>query len=160
MSKFRSRLARYNTNCCEQVIPVPVIPVCAISCCLPTPICQYKQPQCYIPPPQPPSGCNPPESAVQNAPLEANISASPLQIPNYNPNLPPPPIGSILTNTTGSIPVGYLLCDGSEVSRITHSALFLVIGTYYGDGDGSTTFNLPNLVADTTSCVVSYIIKT
>lgn len=42
-------------------------------------------------------------------------------------------------------PVGYLACDGSAVSRDTYSALFAVIGTTYGAGDGSTTFNLPDL---------------
>jgi microcystin-dependent protein len=93
--------------------------------------------------------------------MEANIQATgPLQIPNYNPYLSAPPTGSILTNTSGTTPVGYLLCDGSEVSRTTYNALFMAIGTYYGDGNGSTTFNLPNLVPDTTNCVVTYIIKT
>jgi len=161
MSKFSSKLARYNTICCEQVMPVPVIPVCAVSCCLPRPICEFKQPQCFVPPPQPPQPCNPPAAAVENAPMEANIQATgPLQIPNYNPYLSAPPTGSILTNTSGTTPVGYLLCDGSEVSRTTYNALFMAIGTYYGDGNGSTTFNLPNLVPDTTNCVVTYIIKT
>jgi hypothetical protein len=142
-------------------MPVPVIPVCAVSCCLPTPICEYKQPDCYVPPPQPPSGCNPPASAIENAPLEANISSSPLQIPCYSPNLPPPQTGSILQNTTGILPAGYLATDGSEISRTTYSSLFLVIGTYYGDGNGTTTFNLPNISCDpSSSCVVSYIIKT
>lgn len=41
-------------------------------------------------------------------------------------------------------PFGYLACDGSAVNRLTFSALFAVIGTLYGAGDGSTTFNLPN----------------
>jgi hypothetical protein len=41
-------------------------------------------------------------------------------------------------------PSGYLLCDGSAVSRSTYSALFAVISTTYGTGNGSTTFNLPN----------------
>lgn len=41
-------------------------------------------------------------------------------------------------------PTGYLLCDGSAVSRTTYNDLFNVIGTYYGDGDGSTTFNVPD----------------
>jgi microcystin-dependent protein len=40
-------------------------------------------------------------------------------------------------------PEGYLMCDGSAISRTTYSALFAVIGTTYGAGDGSTTFNLP-----------------
>lgn len=44
----------------------------------------------------------------------------------------------------GSVaPSGFLLCDGSAVSRTTYSELFSVIGTTYGVGDGSTTFNLP-----------------
>lgn len=161
MSKFRPRLARYNTICCEQVMPVPVIPVCAISCCLPTPICEFKQPECFVPPPQPPQPCDPPASYVENAPLQASICPSPQKVPCYCNGLPDPPTGSILQNTTGSLPAGYLATDGSEVSRTTYAALFSVIGTYYGNGDGSTTFNLPNITCDpTSSCVVSYIIKT
>lgn len=42
-------------------------------------------------------------------------------------------------------PTGWLLCDGTEVSRATYSALFGIIGTSYGAGDGATTFNLPDL---------------
>lgn len=42
-------------------------------------------------------------------------------------------------------PVGYLICDGSAISRTTYSALFTAIGTVYGAGDGSTTFNIPDL---------------
>ena len=45
-----------------------------------------------------------------------------------------------------SVPTGYLLCDGSAVSRTTYSGLFAAIGTIHGTGDGSSTFNLPNLV--------------
>lgn len=46
----------------------------------------------------------------------------------------------------GSVaPDGWLICDGSAVSRTTYSALFAVIGTTYGAGDGSTTFNIPNI---------------
>ena len=44
-----------------------------------------------------------------------------------------------------SEPSGYLLCDGRAVSRTTYATLFSVIGTTYGEGDGSTTFNVPNL---------------
>lgn len=56
------------------------------------------------------------------------------------------PIGTVITfagNVT--IPKGYLLCDGSAISRATYANLFNVIGTTYGSGDGTTTFNLPNL---------------
>lgn len=41
-------------------------------------------------------------------------------------------------------PAGWLLCDGQAVSRTTYAALFAVIGTVYGAGDGSTTFNVPD----------------
>ena len=44
-------------------------------------------------------------------------------------------------------PDGYLLCDGGAVSRTLYSDLFAVIGTTYGAGDGSTTFNLPNIAS-------------
>ena len=55
------------------------------------------------------------------------------------------PIGAILPFSGDVIPNGWLLCDGSAVSRATYSELFDLIGTTYGTGDGSTTFNLPNL---------------
>lgn len=55
------------------------------------------------------------------------------------------PVGSLLLFTSnGTIPNGYLECDGSAVSRAIYPDLFAVIGTTYGSGDGSTTFNLPN----------------
>ena len=52
--------------------------------------------------------------------------------------------GEIKMWTGTSAPTGYLLCDGSAVSRTVYSALYAVLGTTYGSGDGSTTFNLPN----------------
>jgi len=54
-------------------------------------------------------------------------------------------IGEIAAWPTGAAPAGYLLCDGSAVSRTTYAALYAVIGTTYGVGDGSTTFNLPDM---------------
>ncbi len=54
------------------------------------------------------------------------------------------PIGMMLPCATETARKNFLLCDGSAVSRDTYSALFAVIGTKYGVGDGSTTFNLPN----------------
>lgn len=57
------------------------------------------------------------------------------------------PTGSIKPFAGTTIPNGYLLCDGSAVSRTTYAALFAVIGTTYGSGDGSTTFNVPNLTS-------------
>jgi microcystin-dependent protein len=47
---------------------------------------------------------------------------------------------------TASAPTGYLLCNGAAVSRATYPALFGVIGSTFGSGDGSTTFNLPDYV--------------
>lgn len=52
--------------------------------------------------------------------------------------------GFITLWPTGAAPTGWLLCDGSAVSRATYSALFAAMGTIYGVGDGSTTFNLPD----------------
>ncbi len=54
------------------------------------------------------------------------------------------PVGTITPYAGQSAPDGYLACDGSAVSRTTYAALFKVISTTYGSGDGST-FNLPNL---------------
>ena len=56
-------------------------------------------------------------------------------------------IGTILpyTGSDSELPTGYMLCDGSELSRTDYSDLFAVIGTSFGDGNGSSTFNLPNL---------------
>jgi microcystin-dependent protein len=56
----------------------------------------------------------------------------------------PVPAGAILMWSSGSIPTGYLLCDGSAVSRTTYATLFGVVGSGFGAGDGSTTFNVPN----------------
>ena len=57
------------------------------------------------------------------------------------------PSGSIIAwgGKYSTIPVGYLFCDGSAHSRTTYSALFAALGTIHGSGDGSTTFNIPNL---------------
>lgn len=52
----------------------------------------------------------------------------------------------IITTFAGSTPpAGWLPCDGSAVSRTDYATLFAVVGTTYGAGDGSTTFNLPDL---------------
>ena len=53
--------------------------------------------------------------------------------------------GEILLWPGAEAPEGWLLCDGAEVSRTEYAALFAVVDTVYGSGDGSTTFNLPNL---------------
>jgi microcystin-dependent protein len=53
--------------------------------------------------------------------------------------------GMISMYASGTPPTGFLLCDGSAVSRTTYADLFAVTSTTYGAGDGSTTFNLPDL---------------
>ena len=55
------------------------------------------------------------------------------------------PAGTIIAYAGSTAPDGYMLCDGSAVSRSIYSKLFTAIGTTYGTGDGSTTFNVPNL---------------
>lgn len=55
------------------------------------------------------------------------------------------PSGVVISFAGSSIPDGWLLCDGSAVSRTTYARLFVVIGTIYGVGDGTTTFSLPDL---------------
>ena len=55
------------------------------------------------------------------------------------------PVGVITAYAGDTAPNGWLLCDGSAVSRTTYANLFSVIGTKCGAGDGSTTFNLPNI---------------
>jgi microcystin-dependent protein len=55
------------------------------------------------------------------------------------------PVGTLVAYAGSGVPAGWLACDGSAVSRTTYSKLFAAIGTTYGVGDGSTTFNLPDL---------------
>ncbi|MCT4628971.1 phage tail protein [Winogradskyella sp.] len=56
----------------------------------------------------------------------------------------PVPTGAIFSFPLETPPTGYLVCDGSAVSRTTYAGLFAVLGTTYGAGNGSTTFNLPD----------------
>jgi len=55
------------------------------------------------------------------------------------------PSGSVFCMAVATVPSGYLECNGAAVSRTTYSALFAIIGTAYGAGNGSSTFNLPDL---------------
>lgn len=58
---------------------------------------------------------------------------------------PAVPTGAIMAFGVTTIPDGWLLCNGANVSRTTYADLFSAIGTRFGAGDGSTTFTLPNL---------------
>lgn len=55
------------------------------------------------------------------------------------------PAGSLTAYCGQTAPTGWLLCHGQEISRTQYSDLFAALGTTYGSGDGSTTFNLPDL---------------
>lgn len=65
-------------------------------------------------------------------------------IPALQVNKDGNPVGTVITFAGTTAPQGYLLCDGRAVSRTVYSELFSVIGTTYGPGDGSSSFNLPD----------------
>jgi len=58
----------------------------------------------------------------------------------------PVAVGTVQAFAGSVVPEGWLLCDGSAISRTTYEALFNMIGDTYGSGDGETTFNLPDLI--------------
>ena len=60
------------------------------------------------------------------------------------------PIGSVVEWFSTTIPTNWLECNGQAISRTEYAELFAIIGTKYGSGDGSTTFNLPNIKGKTT----------
>ena len=55
------------------------------------------------------------------------------------------PAGTVISVAMNNIPDGFLECNGAEISRTTYTNLYNAIGETYGSGDGSTTFNLPDL---------------
>ncbi len=55
------------------------------------------------------------------------------------------PTATIVPWSSASVPSGFLECNGQTVSRSTYAALFAIVGTTYGAGDGSSTFGLPDL---------------
>lgn len=65
-------------------------------------------------------------------------------MPVTNPSRQAQPAGKVAPFAGAVVPAGWLLCDGSAVSRVTYAALFAAIGTAWGAGDGATTFNLPD----------------
>lgn len=70
--------------------------------------------------------------------LQSQIDAIPTEVPDGIP------IGSGMDYFGSTAPENYMFADGSAISRTVYSALFAIIGTTYGAGDGSTTFNLPD----------------
>lgn len=126
MSVFRSKLPRFHTECCQQIMPVPVVSIYGLSLDAPKPL--YN---CPIP-------------MTLKRDEVAKPAVVPMEIgqyPTHKVILP----GEIVANNTGIVPPEFLACNGKEVSRTTYSMLFNIIGTYYGDGNNTTTFHLPNL---------------
>jgi len=80
------------------------------------------------------------DDCVTNAKLGSDVTALITALTNVKV-----PTGTILPFAGSTAPSNAIICDGSAVLRSTYSALFTVIGTTYGVGDGSTTFNVPNL---------------
>lgn len=74
----------------------------------------------------------------------SNLQAAPKQYVDAKIGAPAVP-GFIGIWGGSAVPAGWLACDGSAVSRTTYVALFNAIGTTHGNGDGATTFNLPDL---------------
>jgi hypothetical protein len=66
------------------------------------------------------------------------------------------PVGFVQLSAFSTPPTGYLACDGTAISRAGYADLFAAIGETYGVGDGSTTFNLPDVTAPTS---MTYMIK-
>jgi microcystin-dependent protein len=73
-----------------------------------------------------------------------SLQAAPKQYVDTAQTTAAPP-GAITAFGASSAPTGWLTCDGSAVSRTTYATLFAVVGTTWGVGDGSTTFNVPDL---------------
>ena len=161
---FRSKLARYNTVCCEQVMPVPVIPKCAIGKYRPVPlrplpVIPYCEDNACDPPTDP---IEPSDEVVEMPFLESAFEftlqtymKNNLTIPQYSP-LQDYQTGTIVTSSSSTIPDRYLPCDGRFISRQDYPILFLMIGTTYG-GD-ATTFAVPFL-EHTDGSSIFYMIK-
>lgn len=67
------------------------------------------------------------------------------------------PVGSLQLFAMSSVPTGWVRCDGQALSRVLYPELFASIGTTYGTGDGSTTFNIPNISSAGTGSPLYYI---
>ncbi len=85
-------------------------------------------------------GCVPGNSANNILKLDSNALIPATNLPNISE-----PIGNVLMWTSTIIPEGYLECNGQAVSRSAFSELYAKIGTTFGSGNGSTTFNIPDL---------------
>jgi hypothetical protein len=171
MSKYKTKLARIGANCCEQVMPVAVIPICSIACGAPVPIVSIAP---CPPPPEPlpyPTCPEPAQYPTPPPPKQYPVfptrtpestgpcpTVVPLQILEYCEDKTYP-AGTIVHNTLDQIPEGFLECNGATLSQYDYPQLFYVIGTYYGSGGSPTTFALPNIKNDCDTSAV-FMIKT
>lgn len=80
-------------------------------------------------------------------------AVTPKALKDALPQLTNIPVGGILQFGGTTAPTGYLVCNGALVSRTTYAALFQVIGTTYGIGDGATTFKLPTISTTPITCI-------
>jgi microcystin-dependent protein len=85
------------------------------------------------------------KAAVSHTHTIANVTGLQTELDGKAPVASGAPTASMMPFAGTSAPTGWLFCDGSAVSRTTYAALFAVVSTRYGVGDGSTTFNLPDL---------------
>lgn len=76
---------------------------------------------------------------------EAGFKTAMTDLVNYLASLETTPVGTVAAFAMNTAPAGFLKANGAAISRTTYAALFAKIGTTFGAGDGSTTFNLPDL---------------
>lgn len=94
----------------------------------------------------PPGAGDPPTSTIWTVDQIVSPQTAILaQLASYMASLGGVAIGTILPFGGATLPPGYLLCYGQAISRTTYGQLFAAIGTAFGDGDASTTFNVPDL---------------
>lgn len=78
--------------------------------------------------------------------LYLSLNSSSLDETNISfPSTNSVPTGAVFSYISDTAPSGYLICNGSAISRANYSTLFSIIGTTYGVGNGTTTFNIPDL---------------
>ena len=81
--------------------------------------------------------------SLTNASMDANTQMAGVNLSTQISSAVP--AGTIQSHAASSAPSGWLICDGSAISRTTYSDLYSIVGTTWGSGDGSTTFAIPDL---------------
>ena len=81
--------------------------------------------------------------SLSNASMDANTQMAGVNLSTQISSAVP--AGTIQSHAASSAPSGWLICDGSAISRTTYSDLYSIVGTTWGSGDGSTTFAIPDL---------------